>query len=109
MATIFESLKSVNGYPVPDITISDVVGLRGLNPADEATAEVLGSPAYRLAKADIYRWVSFSPNVQQGDVSYSLLYSDRQELRALANAIYDELEDVYARKKTRFGYRGNRL
>jgi hypothetical protein len=108
--TVLESLKGVNGYPVPEITLSDVADLRGLDLSEEATAAMLGSRSYRLAKADVLMWVSFAPNVQQGDVSYSLLYSDRQEMRSLADAIYDALGDgAYARRKTEYGYKGNRL
>jgi hypothetical protein len=111
MATILESLKSVAGYPVPDNTISDVATKRGVNLADVATPVVLNSSDYRLAKADILRWVSFAPNVQQADVRYDLLYSDREQLRKQANAIYGELGDeaYISESTTKFGYKGSRL
>jgi hypothetical protein len=111
MASILESLKSVSGYPVPERTLSDVAIKRGLNLADEATPVVLTSSAYRLAKADVLRWVSFAPNVQQADVSYDMLYSDREQLRNQANAIYGDLGDeaYISESKTKFGYKGSRL
>jgi hypothetical protein len=111
MATILESLKSISGYPVPDTTISNVATERGLNLADEAAPVALTSPAYCLAKADVLRWVSFAPNVQQGGVSYDLTYSDREQLRKQANAIYGEFGDAaYTPEgKTKFGYKGSRL
>jgi hypothetical protein len=112
MATILESLKSVSGYPVPESTISDVAIKRGLNLAEVATPVVLNSSAYRLARADILRWVSFAPNVQQADVRYDLLFSDREQLRKQANAIYCELGDeayIDEESKTKFGYKGSKL
>jgi hypothetical protein len=111
MMTILESLKSISGYPVPDATILDVATRRGLNLEHESTPITLNSPAYSLAKADIFRWVSFAPNVDQGDVSYNMLYSDREQLRKQANAIYGELgdESYIIESKTKFGYKGNRL
>ena len=111
MATVLESLKSVSDYPVLEVAIANIALRRGLNLTDAATESVLASPAYRLATADVLRWASFAPNVQQGDVSYSLLYSDRVQMRELANAIYGELGDgeYVPEYKAKFGYRGVRL
>jgi hypothetical protein len=109
--TVLESLKSISGYPVPERTVSDVAARRGLTLDAEATPAVLDSPACRLAKADILVWVSFAPNISQGGISYDMLYSDRQQLRAQANAVYGELGDgtYIPESKTTFGYKGNRL
>jgi hypothetical protein len=111
MATILESLKSVSGYPVPLSAINDAAVRRGLSLSDTADEEALNSPAYRLAKADIQRWVSFAPNVSQEGTSYDLLFSDRERMREEANAIYGELGDeaYISERKTIFGYKGNRL
>ena len=111
MATILESLKSINGYPVEHRTFVDVAVKRGLNLEDEATINVFSSPAYRLATADIMRWVSFAPNIRQTDVQFDLLFSDREQLRKAANAIYGELGDdaFIPETNTKFGYKGDRL
>jgi hypothetical protein len=111
MATILESLKSVSGYPVPDVTVSVATTRRGLDLTDEATPAMLATPAYRLASADIMRWVSFAPDVSQAGVSYDMLYSDREQMRKQANAIYGELGDeaYMPESKVKFGYKGNRL
>jgi hypothetical protein len=111
MATILESLKSISGYPVPERTFTDISVKRGLSPEDEATEDALKSAPYRLAKADVMMWVSFAPNIQQGGETYDLLYSDRQQLRAQANAVYGELGDgaYIPESKVKFGYKGNRL
>ena len=111
MATVLESLKSISDYPIQGNALSDIALRRGLNLADTVTESVLTSAAYRLATADILRWVSFTPNVQQADVSYSLLYSDRVQMRALANDIYGELGDgeYIPEYKAKFGYKGSRM
>jgi hypothetical protein len=111
MATILESLKSISGYPVPLQTLTDILAKRVLLLDDEAALDVLKSAAYRLAKADVMVWVSYAPNVQQGGVSYDLLYSDREQLRKRANAIYGDLGDdgFVIESKTKYGYKGSRL
>jgi hypothetical protein len=111
MAAILEQLKSISGYPVPAQALTGIAVMRGLAAGDEATEDVMKSAAYRLAKADVMRWVSFAPNVQQGGVSYDILYSDRQQLREQANAIYRELGDsAYTPESgATFGYKGSRL
>jgi hypothetical protein len=111
MATILESLKSVSGYPVPEGVFAKAATLRGLTLGDEATEDVFSSAGYRLAEADVLKWVSFAPNIHQADVSYDILYSDRQQMRERANAIYGELGDAahISGNKTKFGYKGNRL
>ncbi|MDR2765129.1 MAG: hypothetical protein LBB90_08880 [Tannerella sp.] len=111
MNTVIESLKGAVGYPVPDRVLADVASIRGLALEDEATESVLTSTSYMLAKADVMRWVSFAPNVHQADLSYDLLYSDREQMRKLANAIYGDLGDgnYIPEVKTKFGYKGSRL
>jgi len=111
MTTILEALKSVNGYPVPFSTFVAIAIKREIKLEDEATSEVLKSNPYRLATADIMRWVSFAPNVKQSDVQFDLLFSDREQLRKNANAIYKELEDdaYIPETKTAFGYKGSKL
>ena len=111
MITILQSLKSVNAYPIPEGVVSGIAGRRGLSLDIEATAELQQSQDYRLAMADVVQWVSFAPNVQQADLHYNLLYSDRVQLRKRANAIYEEFGDnaFIPEIKTQFGYKGTRL
>jgi hypothetical protein len=112
MATVLESLVSISGYPIGKGTIIDIATKRGLNLDDEATIVLFQSPEYRLATADLMRWVSYAPNVRQADVQYDLLYSDREQLRKAANAIYGELgDDAYIPPETvtKYGYKGSRI
>jgi hypothetical protein len=108
--TVLESLKAVNGYPVPETVFATIALKRGLTLTDAVTDADVAAPAYRLAQADVWRWVSTTPNTSQADVSYSLLSADREQLRSWADAVYKELGDeAYSGNKTKFGYKGNRL
>lgn len=111
MAAILEQLGSVSGFPVPVLTLTGIAVKRGLNAGEEATEDVMKSAPYRLAEADVMRWASFAPNVQQGGESYDTLYSDREKLRVRANAVYGELGDseYIPEKRVSFGYKGDRL
>ena len=109
MATIFDSLKAVSAYPIPRSVIEDIAEGRGLDSASEATAEVRKSDSYRLARADLMLWVSTAPNISQGNVSFDILYSDRERLREQANAVLSEFGEGTATKKVKYGYRGDRL
>ncbi|MDR3246080.1 MAG: hypothetical protein LBT50_06560 [Prevotellaceae bacterium] len=111
MATILESLKSLNGYPVPVRTFGDIAVRRGLALDDDATENVLKSASYMLAKADILKWISFAPNISQEGISYDLLYSDREQMRKQANAIYGDMgDDSYIHEaQAKFGYKGSGL
>jgi hypothetical protein len=105
--TVLESLKSISGYPVPDSTLTDIAVKRGLELTGETDAALLASAPFRLAQADILRWVSFAPSVSQGGISYSLSDLDKEQMRSEANAIYSELQD--GSYKPKFGYKGDRL
>lgn len=107
MATVRETLKGVNAYPVPDYTLDEIASRRDIELSDIATAEVLKSSSYMLAKADLLLWLSLAPNVSQGGQNYSFSDDQRLVFRQRANAIYklNEPEEV----KTMFGYKGSRL
>ena len=111
MATILDALKSISGYPIPLLTIETIAIKRDINLADTATKEAIAISNYRLATADVMMWVSFAPNVSQGGVDYNMLVTDREKMRAAANAIYGEFnDDAYIPDdKAKFGYKGEWL
>lgn len=51
MATVQESLKGVNAYPVPLRTLVEIAEARGLSLTADATKEVLDGEAYNLSVA----------------------------------------------------------
>lgn len=111
MATILESLKGVNAYPVPLRTLVETAERRGLNLTSEATREAMGKADYNLAVADILLWLAFAPDISQGGQSFSFTDEQRLQFRRRANALYETFgtdEDTAVHKPT-YGYKGSRL
>lgn len=109
MATVQESLKGVNAYPVPLRTLVEIAEARGLSLTADATKEVLGGEAYNLAVADLLLWLSLAPNISQGGQSYSFSEDQRTQLRNQAKALYSKYGDDGAASKPIYGYKGSRL
>lgn len=112
MPTIINSLRSVTNFPLPQAALDAIIARRGLDGGGDLTAEAAESRAYRLATADIYRWVSLAANISQGGQSYSLASEDKKRLIASANSIYRQYgEEDMAIKDTlvNYGYKGSRL
>lgn len=107
---VTETLKGVSAYPVPLRTLWETAEKRGLDLDGEATEDVLKSKPYNLAKADIFLWLSFAPDISQGGQSFSFTDEQRTRLRAQAKALYSEFEpDGGASQKSVYGYKGSRL
>lgn len=110
MAKVIELLKGVTAYPIPLRTLLEAAEKRGLNLDGEATAEVIKGKAYNLARADIFLWLSFAPDISQGGQSFSFSDEQRSRLRNQAKALYAEFEpDGSASQKPIYGYKGSRL
>ena len=92
MAKVIEKLKGFNPYPVPLRTLVETAEKRGLDLDGEATAEVLKGKAYNLARADLFLWLSFAPDISQGGQSFSFTDKQRTRLRNQAEALYAEFE-----------------
>lgn len=111
MATVLESLKGINAYPIPLRTILDVGGGRKLPLASDVDETILTSKAYQLATADLYYWLAVAPDVSQGGQSYSFTDEERRDFRNRAMSIYGEYgepEDKVG-KGVRYGYKGSKL
>lgn len=92
--TIQESLRQINLYPISDATVQEVCERRSLNPTDETTNETRTAANFRLATADIYKWLAFCPSsVSENGISFSITEADRRRFLDEANRIYDELEE----------------
>ena len=108
MATVLDTLKGINAYPVPLRTLVEVAEVRGLTLTAEASQEELVGRAYKLAKADLLLWLSLAPNITQGGQSYSFTDDQRQQLRNQAQDLYDECDEGTVVKPV-YGYKGSRL
>lgn len=110
MPTAYESLLAVSAYPIPDRVIRTISTKRGVVVDDPATESVLVGAPFRLAKADLYMWLYFAPNVSQGGQSYSFTDEQRRLWKKQALDIYDELGDPEADAlRTQFGYMGSKF
>ena len=69
MATVLESLKGINAYPIPLRTLVDAAEYRGLDMTVEVSQEIMQTAKYKLAQADLLLWLSLAPDVTQA-VSY---------------------------------------
>lgn len=110
-ATVLESLKGVNAYPIQLRTLTDVMERRGLSAEDTATQEVLRGAGYNLALADLLLWLSLAPNITQGGQSFSFTDEQRLQFRNRANRLYAQYGDAQdaVQHKPVYGYKGSRL
>ena len=91
--TIKEDLQSINLYPISDVQVLKVCEKRGLQAESEITNEIRLSAAYKLATADIYKWMAFVPSsISENGISFSISEADRKRFLDEANKVYEELE-----------------
>lgn len=83
--TIFNALKASVNYPLSEDNVMTCLIGRNLEPTDDFDTYVAASKAYRLAYADLLRFVVTMVNLSQGG---SVTQAAVGELRGTANAIY---------------------
>ena len=105
--TTLEALRGINAYPIPYRTLETAAVRHGLVLANPATTEVMSSAGYKLACAELYRWLSIAPNISQGGQTYS--FTDEQRLQFRLHADELEAEADAEAPKTIYGYKGSRL
>lgn len=106
--TILQALQQINLYPIPDSVIMNYCEERGLQSGTETTLDIRKSDSFKLATADVYKWLAFAPaTVSQGGVSFSLSENDKKKFLDFANDIYKGINE----KTTGivYGYKGSRL
>lgn len=105
---VIESLQQINLYPIPDNVVTNYCAERGVDANAEATSGIRKSKEYKLAKADLYKWLAFAPStVSQGGVTFSISESDKKRFIEIANKLYAECEEQAV--GTVYGYKGSRL
>ena len=108
--TAYEALLAVSAYPIPERVIKSTALKRAVDLDAQADKALLASDSFRLAKADLYIWLYFAPNVSQGGQSYSFTDAQREQWKKQAMAIYEELEDdELAALQSQYGYMGSKL
>lgn len=87
---ILDALKKSVNYPLSDDNVEPILIQRGLEPNNEFDYNTANSKEYKLAYADILRFVVTMVNLQQGG---SVSQAAVAELRGTANAIYSRYEE----------------
>lgn len=107
--TAKEALKALNAYPIPSQVIDAILVKRGVSATAEYSQNLASGDAYRLATADVYKWLAAAPNVSQGGQSYSFDAKARAEFNSAATRIYNDLGTEDDKASVAYGYRGARL
>ena len=106
---VIDALKSISGYPMLEQAIKGFALVRGLDVEAEATKELLSSKEYKLVYADSLFWLSIQPNISELETQFDMLGSDRERMGQQAQEIYGEFDDPKFQRKTKYGYKGNRI
>lgn len=103
---IRDALKSVSNYPIPARVFEAAALVQGIDLEEQATAVKMTSKGYRLAKADILRWLSTAPATSEMGVSFSFTGEEKRAFKTEADSIVSE---VTGKRKSNFGYYGGSL
>lgn len=107
--TILQSLKSLSGYPIPQLSLVNIAEESGLTVGNEADEGVRQSKAFKRAKARVYILLSESPNVSQGGITYSFSDEDRKRFRMQAQDLLEEVGDEASMIGDNYGWQGEDL
>lgn len=106
---ILESLKSLNGYPIPRLTLLDIAEECGLPSDGEVTTETRASSPFKRAKAKVYIFLSEAPDVSQGGITYQFSDEDKRRFRMQAEALLEEIGDDTSALSDNYGWQGEDL
>lgn len=92
--TILQSLKSLSGYPIPQLSLENVCEELGLTADGEADVDLRQQPEFKQAKAQVYLLLAEAPDVSQGGITYSFSEEDKKQFRLQAQALLEEVGDT---------------
>jgi len=107
--TILQSLRSLSNYPIPSMTIQDIVEGVGLETDETLTAEVRKRKSFLQAKAYIYFFLSEAPDVSQSGISYSFSDEEKKRFKTKGESILDSIGDDGSSLGVEYGYMGSDL
>lgn len=99
----------MTSYPVPDMAINAILLNRGLDGTVVIDMALMKEPAYKLAQADLYVWLSTAPAMKEQESSVT--QKDSEFYLKLANALYmryGENEDTIPEKRL-YGFKGDKF
>lgn len=103
---IRDALKSVSNYPIPARVFEAAAVMQGVDLDEQVTAVKMASKGYRLAKADILRWLSTAPSTSEMGVSFSFTNEEKRAFKTEADNITLE---VTGKRISGYGYYGGSL
>lgn len=104
--TILETLESLSHYPIPDQVILTACSERGISADTLVDEDVAQERAYKLAKADCYKWLYFAPSsISENGVSFQMSQEEKSHYRMLANDLYKEMKEKPI--PSIYGYKGS--
>ena len=106
---ILQSLKSLSGYPLSQLSLENAIEEAGLMAASEADANVRQSAPYKRAKAHVYLMLAEAPDVSQGGISYSFSDEDKKHFRTLAQGLLDETGEDTTTFSDNYGWQGENM
>lgn len=107
--TILNSLKSLNGYPIPQLSLENIIEEVGLSATQERTPAVRDGAPFKRAKARVYLLLAEAPDVSQGGISYSFSDEDKKHFRSLAQSLLEEVGDDASMFSDDYGWMGEDL
>ena len=107
--TILESLKSLSGYPLSRLSLTNIAEEVGLAADSEATTGVRQSKSFKRAKARVYIMLSEAPDVSQGGITYSFSDEDKKRFRMQAQDLLEEVGDDTSLLGDDYGWMGEDL
>lgn len=107
--TILQSLKSLSAYPVPQLSLENIIEESGLTAASQADAATREGKPYKRAKALVYLYLSKAPNVSQGGITYSFSDEDKKHFRMQAQALLEEIGEDVSSFSDDYGWMGEDL
>lgn len=107
--TILESLKSLNGYPLSQLSLVNIAEEQGLSADGSATPDVRKSAQFKRAKAKVYLLLAEAPDVSQGGITYSFSDEDKKQFRIQAQALLEEVGDDTSAVGDNYGWMGEDL
>lgn len=91
--TLLQSLKSLSAYPIPTMTLENIIVGCGLQGDTEFMPEMNDTAEMKRAKAHTYIYLITAPNISQNGVSFSFSPEERKQFRQLAKTLLKEIGD----------------
>ena len=87
------AIKALSSYPIPSMTIDNIIEEAGLDADVDITKEIRASNEFKKAKALTYAFLADAPNITQGGISYSFSQDERSRFEKKSNSLLAELEE----------------